>query len=94
MDNLSVSEQERQSPEAVSRSESIMFPLDELESEDTWSPVHMELPAAASSGSAGPLVRLYEGLGDSHHCCPESVLVSDVRSGICSLLTLTSGELM
>ena len=95
-----MSKQERQSPEALSRSESVEFPLDKLESEDTWSPVLLELPAATSSGSAGPLVGLEEGLGDSCYCCPESVLVFGVRLGVwslphvelCSFPTSTSGE--
>ena len=34
MDTSSVSEQEKQSPEAVSKSESAIFPLDKPESED------------------------------------------------------------
>ena len=63
-----MSEQERQSPEAVSRLESTELPLDELESEDTQSPVLLGLPVTASlSGSAGPQVGLEEGLDDS--CC-------------------------
>ena len=37
MDTLSVSEQQRQSPEAVSKLESAMFPPDEPESEDVQS---------------------------------------------------------
>ena len=61
---------------AVSRSESTKLSLDEPESENTWSLVLLELPAAMSPlGLAGPLVRLEKGLGVSHHCCPESVLV-------------------
>ena len=45
-------------------------PLDDLESEDTWSLVLLELPATtSSSGSASPLVGLEEGLGGSHHGC-------------------------
>ena len=64
MDISLVSKQERQSPEAVSKSESTKFPLDELESEDAWSLVPLELPVAASSfGSASPLVGKEEGLG-------------------------------
>ena len=37
VDTSSVSKQERQSPEAISRSASAKFPLDNLESEDAWS---------------------------------------------------------
>ena len=44
MDTSSVSEQERQSLEAVSRLESTEFPLDEPESEGAWSLVLLELP--------------------------------------------------
>ena len=63
MDTSSVSEQERQSAEAVSRSESAMFPFDKPESEDVWSSVVFELPATtSSSASAGPLMALEEGL--------------------------------
>ena len=96
-----MSEQEKQSPEAVSRSESTELPLDELESEDTWSLVLLELPATTSSlGSASPPAGLEEGLEDSHHACLETGLVSGVGSGVwllphvklCSLPTLTSGE--
>ena len=59
-------EQERQSPEAMSRSESAMFPFDKPESEDVWSSVLFALPVtASSSGSAGPLVGLKERLEDS-----------------------------
>ena len=46
MDTSSLSEQERQSPDAVSKSELAMFPLDEPETEDICSPVLFELPAA------------------------------------------------
>ena len=63
-DISSVSKQDRQSLEAVSRPESTELPLEKLESVDTWCPVLLELPATASSlGSAGPLVGLGEGLG-------------------------------
>ena len=98
-----MSEQERQSPEAVSRSESTELPLDNLESEDTWSLVLLGLPAARSTpGLADPLVGPEEGLGDSYCCYLESVLISGVGSGIwlsphvelCSLLTSTSEEAM
>ena len=98
-----MSEQERQSSEAVSRLESTKHPLDDMESEDTWSLVVLELLAtASSSGSASPLVGLVEGLGHSHCCFPESVLVSGVGLGIwssphvelCSLPTSTAGEVM
>ena len=103
MDTSLVSEQERQSPEAVSRLESITFPLDELESGDAWSPVLLELPGAASSlGLAGPPVGLEEGLEESHLCSPEPVLVSGVKFSVwsspcvdlCSLPTSTYGEVM
>ena len=76
---------ERQSPETVSRSASAKFPLDELESEDTWSPVLLEFPVAALSlGSAGLLLGLEEELEDSHLCCLEPILVSGVKLGIWS----------
>ena len=79
MDISSVSKQEMQSPGAVSRLESTRFSLDDLESEDTWSPVVLGLPATMSlMGSAGPPVGLEEGLGDSHHGCLESVLLFGV----------------
>ena len=103
MDASSVSEKERWSPEALSRSESTMFLFDEPESEDAQSSVLFDLPAtASSSGSAGPLVGLEEGLEDSCFCCLESVPVSGVILGIwsspcveqCSLPTSTSGEVM
>ena len=96
-----VSEQERQSPEAVPRPESTKHPLDELESEDTQSLALLGLPAATSSlESAGPPVGLEDRLEDSHCGCPELVMVSGVGLGIwlsphvelCSLLTPTSGE--
>ena len=74
MDTSSVSKQERQSLEAVSRSESAMFPLDKPESEDLWSPVLFELPVTASSlGLAGPLMGLKEGLEDSCLCQLEPI---------------------
>ena len=94
-------QQERQSPEAVSRSESAMFPLDQPEPEDIQSSVLFELPVTASSlGSARPVMGLEEELEDSCLCKPEQVLVSGVKSGIwlsthvelCSLPTSTSGE--
>ena len=100
-DTSSVSEQERQSPEAMSRWESAMFPFDGPKTEDIWSSVLSELPVTALlSGSAGPLVGLEEGLKDCCLCCLEPVLVSGVKSGVwslpcvelCSLLTSTSGE--
>ena len=49
MDISSVSKQERQSLEAVSRLESAMFPLDDPESEDVWSLVLFELFVTTSS---------------------------------------------
>ena len=88
-------------PEAVSRSESAMFPLDEPESKNVWSPGLYELPAtASSSGSARALMGLKEGLEDSCLCHPDPVLVSGIKSGVysspcvelCLLLTSTSGE--
>ena len=102
-DTSSVSDQERQSPEAVSRSEPAMFPLDEPMSEDVWSLVFFELPATtSSSGSAGPLMGLEEELKDSCLCHLEPVLVSavtlDVWSSphveLCSLPALVLGERM
>ena len=101
MDTSSVSQQERQSPEAASRSKSAEFPLDELESEDAWSPVLLELPVtASSSGLASHPMGLEEGQEDSHLCCPEPVLVSGIKWSIwssphmevCSLPTSTPGE--
>ena len=98
MDTSSVSEQERQSLEAVLRSESTKFPLDKPESEDAWSTVLFQLPATAkSSGLASPPMGVEEGLEDSCLCCPELVLVSGFKSGIwssphvelCSLPILT-----
>ena len=53
-------EQSIQSPEAVLKSESGMFPLDESEPEDVQSPVISELPAATSSSG---LARALMGLG-------------------------------
>ena len=82
-DTSSVFEQERQSPEAVSKSESAMFPLDEPESEDVWSLVLFELPAAASSsGLARALMGPEGGLEDSCLHCPELVLGSGINSGM------------
>ena len=49
MATSSVSEHETQSPEAVSISESSTFSIDDSESEDAWSPVLFELPAAVPS---------------------------------------------
>ena len=67
MDASSVSEQERQSQEVISRLESATFPCDKLESKDAS--VLIELPAtASSSGLAGPLVGLEEVLEDSCLC--------------------------
>ena len=103
MDTLSVSEQERQSPEAVSRSKSAEFPLDEPESEDAWSLVLLELHATvSSSGLVSPPMGLDEGLKDSHLCCPKQVLVSGVKLGVwsspcvklCSLPASALGEVM
>ena len=103
MDMPSVSEQERQSWEAISRSESAMFHFDKPESKDAWSSVLLELPVtASSSGSAGHLVGLEVGLEDSCLHCLELVMVSGVKLGIWSLPrvelyslpTSTSGELM
>ena len=80
---LSVSEQERESLEAVSRSESAMFPFEKPESEDVWSSVLFELPvAASSSGSDGPLMGLEEGLMDSCLCHLELGPVSGGKSGV------------
>ena len=62
MDTSSVSEQESQSPEAVSKSVSAMFPIDEPESKDVQSPVLFELPVAVPSlGSARALMGLEGG---------------------------------
>ena len=103
MDTSSVSEQERQSLEAVSRSESTMLPLVEPESEDVWSLVLFELPVtASSSGSAGPLMGLEKGWRTLCLCSPEPVPVSGIKSGIwslphvklCSLPASTLGEVM
>ena len=80
-----------------------MFPFDKPESEDVWSSVLFELPVtASSSGTAGPLVGLEEGMEDSCPCCLKLVLVSGVKLGIwlspcvelCSLPTSTSWEVM
>ena len=65
MHTSSVSKQERQSLDAVSRSESAIFPLDKPESQDVQSSVFFRQPVtASSSGSAGPLMVLEEGLED------------------------------
>ena len=94
--SASVSEQEKQSPEVVSRSESAKLPLHEpkswghLVSSCSWA----LLTTASLLGLAGPPVGLEEGLGNSLCGCPESVLVSGVGSGVwlspcvglCSLL--------
>ena len=101
MDTSLVSEQERQSLEAVSMMESAMFPFEKPESEDVWSSVVFELPVTDSpSGSTRPLVGLDERLEDSCLCCLEPLPVSSVKLGIwslpcvdlCSLLTSTSVE--
>ena len=101
MDTSSVSEQERQSPEAVSRSESAMFPLDDPKSEDVQSLVLFELPVTVSSSElARPLMGLEDGLEDSCLCHLESVPAPGVKPGIlslpcmelCSLPTSTTGE--
>ena len=81
MDTSSVSEQERQSPEAVSKSEASMFPHDEPESEDAQSLVLFELPVAVpSSGLVGALMELEGWLEYSCLHCPE--LVSGINSGM------------
>ena len=54
-----MSEQDKQSPEAVSKSDSAMFPLDEPESEEVQSPVLIELSVAIPSSG---LVRVLVGL--------------------------------
>ena len=96
-----MSGQERQSLEAVSRSESTELPFNEMESEDIQYLVVLGLPTTvSSSGSVGPLMGLEEGWGISHCGCPESVLVSGVGLGVwslpcvevCSLPTSTSGK--
>ena len=85
MDMSSVSEQERQSPEAMSRSELAMFPFDKPETEDVQSAVLFELPVTASSlGLAGSLVGLEEGLEDSCLCHLEPVPVCGVKLGVWS----------
>ena len=67
----SVSEYERQSEEAVSRSESAMFPFGGPECEGVQSLVFFELLVTAlSSGSAGPLMGLEEGLENSLSLSP------------------------
>ena len=102
-DMSSVSDQERQSLEVISRLESAMFPFDKPESEDVRSSVLLQVPVTdTSSGSTKCLVRLEEGLEDSCLCCLEPVPVSGVKSGIwsspcvelCSVLISTSGEVM
>ena len=71
MDTSSVSEQDKQSVEVVSMLESTVFPFDE--SEDVQSSVLFELPATtSSSGSAGPLMELEEGLEDSLSLSPRA----------------------
>ena len=83
MDTSSVSEQKKQFPEASSKSESALFPLDEPESEDVQSLVLFELPAAApSSGSVRALVGLEGGLEDSCLPCPGLGLVSCINLGV------------
>ena len=83
MDTSSVSQQEKQSPEAVSKSESAMFPLDEPESEDVQSLVLFELSEAIpASGSVRVLVELEGGLEDSYLHCLELGLVSDINSSM------------
>ena len=62
MDTSLVSKQVRQSPEALSKSESAMFPLDEPESKDAWYPVLFELPTATSSSG---LARTLKGLDEA-----------------------------
>ena len=72
VDTSSVSEHMIQSPEAVSKLESATFFLDELESNEAWSPVLHELPAAVpSSGSVMALVGLEGGLVGFHLHCSE-----------------------
>ena len=81
-DTSSVSEQERQSLEAVSKLQSAMFSLGDPESEDVPSPVLFELPAAASpSGLARALMGL-GGLEDSCLHCPKLVPVSGINLGM------------
>ena len=71
-DTSSVSEHVTQSLEAVSMTESSMFPLGELESDEAWSPVLHGLSAAVlSSGSAMALVGLEWGLAGSCSLCSE-----------------------
>ena len=83
IDTSSVSEQEKQSPEAVSKSESAIFPLDKPESEDVQSLVLFELPVAVlSSGSVRALVGLEWGIEDSCLHCSELGMVSGINSGV------------
>ena len=93
MDMSIVSQQERQFLEAMSRSESAMFPFGKPESEDVWSSVLFELLATAlSSGSAEPLVGLEEGLDDSCICHLEPVPVCGVKSGVSPCVELCSPQ--
>ena len=83
MDTLSVSKQERHSPEAVSKLESAMCPLDETEFEYVWSLVLFELPASIlSSGLVRASMRLEGGLEDSCLHCPELGPVSGINLGM------------
>ena len=71
-DTSPVSEQEKQSPEPVSKSESPMFPLDEPESEDVQPLVLFELPVTIPlSGLVRALVGPRRGLEDSCLHCPQ-----------------------
>ena len=82
MDTSSVSKQEKQSPEAVSKSESII-PLDESESADVCSLVLFELSMAVpSSGWVRALVGLEGGLEDPSLCYLKLGLVSGINSGM------------
>ena len=100
-DTSSVSEHETQSPEAVPRSDSYIFSLNDSESEEAWSPVLFELLAAVpSSRSMVALVGLEGGLTGSCPCCLKLVPVPNINScmlslpwtELCSLLALTSWE--
>ena len=83
MDTSSVSKQERESPEVVSKSESTMFFFAEPESEDVQSSVLFELPAAIPpSGLVRDLIGLEGGLEDSCLHPPELGLVSGINSGM------------
>ena len=65
-----MSEHEMQSPEAVSRSESSTFSLDDCESHEAWSPLLFKLPVTVPpSGSMVALVGLEGGLAGSCSCC-------------------------